>query len=270
MNSVIFSIGPFTLKYYSVLILLGVIIGISLLLKEGKRFNMNQDFLFNLAFWTIIMGIIGARLYYVLFNWSTYRDNPQTIFKIWEGGLAIHGGIIFGILTIIIYCNKYKVNIMKILDMFSIPLILGQAIGRWGNFFNSEAHGRVTTLEHLEKLHIPDFVINGMHINGVYYEPTFFYESVWCLLGLILLLIIRRNKYIKRGQVFATYCMWYGVGRFFIEYMRTDSLMLGTIKVAQLVSVIMIIFGLCVTMILSRKGRFEDLYNSDADSKVMF
>ena len=270
MNSTIITIGGFAIKYYSVLILIAVFLGMEMILKEGKKFNMNQDFLFNLTFWVIILGIIGARLYYVLFNFDAYKANPIDILKIWEGGLAIHGGIIAGLLTLVLYCKKYKVNLLKILDIYAVPLILAQAIGRWGNFFNGEAHGSVTTLQHLQSLHIPNFVIYGMNINGVYYEPTFFYESAWCFIGFILLLIIRRNKYVHRGQIFATYLMWYGVGRFFVEGMRTDSLMLGSFRIAQIISVIMFIIGLIITMILSRKGKFEDLYNSDVDSKVMF
>jgi phosphatidylglycerol---prolipoprotein diacylglyceryl transferase len=270
MNPVLISIGGFEIKYYSLMILLGVILSISLFMKEGKRFGINSDFLFNLAFWIVVMGIIGARLYYVLFNLPMYKNDPMSIFKIWEGGLAIHGGIIFGILTILVYCRRYKVDVLRILDMLSVPLLLAQAIGRWGNFFNNEAHGAVTTLEHLRSLHIPDFIINGMQIDGLYYEPTFLYESLWCLMGFLIVLIIRRNKYIKRGGPTAFYFMWYGVGRFFIESMRTDSLMIGGFKMAQVVSIIMFVVGLGMTMILTRKGKFEDLYNTEQESMVQF
>ena len=154
---------------------------------------------------------------------------------------------------------------------FIVPaLLLAQAIGRWGNFFNGEAHGAVTSLGALQDLHIPNFIIEGMNIGGVYYQPTFLYESLWCLLGVIVILIVRRLKITKVGQPTAIYLMWYGLGRFFIETMRTDSLMLGGFKVAQIVSVIMIIVGLIVIMITGRKGRYEDLYDQDEQETIKF
>lgn len=263
MNPVLVTIGPLQIKWYSVLILLGVIIGISMIIKEGKKFNISKDFLFNLSFWTIVFGIIGARLYYVIFNWSDYSNDLVSIFKIWNGGLAIHGGLIAGFITMFIYCKKYNANLLKITDIAVVPVILAQAIGRWGNFFNSEAHGAVTSLTHLQELHILNFIIEGMKIGGLYYHPTFFYESLWCILGFIILLVVRRFKYIKIGQLTCIYLMWYSVGRFFIESLRTDSLMLGGFKAAQIVSIILFIIGLIILMILSRKGKFEDLYNSE-------
>jgi len=162
-----------------------------------------------------------------------------------------------------IYCKKYKANLLKITDMTVVPLLISQAIGRWGNFFNSEAHGVVTSYEQLKNLLIPEYVINGMEIAGLYYHPTFYYESIWCLIGFIILLVLRRLKYIKTGQLTAIYLMWYSFGRFFVESLRTDSLMLGGFKVAQIISIILFITGLIMLMILSRKGKFEDLYNNE-------
>ena len=234
-----------------------------MLIKEGKKFNISSDFLFNMAFWTIVFGIIGARLYYVIFNWSDYSYDLMSIFKIWNGGLAIHGGLIAGFITMYIYTKRYKFNVLRITDLAVVPVILGQAIGRWGNFFNSEAHGAVTSVAHLRSLHIPEFIIEGMQIGGLYYHPTFLYESIWCLIGFVILLIIRRVKYLKIGQLTCVYLMWYSIGRFFIESLRTDSLMLGGFKAAQIVSVILFIIALIIMMLLSRKGKFEDLYNSE-------
>lgn len=265
MNPVMISLGSLEIKWYSFLILFSAILGISLFLKEGKRFKFNKDFLFNLAFWTIIFGLIGARLYYVIFKWPLYSSNLRDIFKIWEGGLAIHGGIIFGLLTIIIYSRKYDTNFVKITDMATVPILLAQAIGRWGNFFNSEAYGSLTSYARLKELRIPEWIIQGMKINGQYYHPTFLYESLWCLVGLLIILILRRSKYLKYGQLTSLYLIWYGVGRFFIENLRTDSLMLGGFKVAQVISITMIVIGVLATLILSRKGKFEDLYNAEAD-----
>ena len=270
MNPYIFQIGNFSIRWYSVLILIGVILGIILLEKEGKRFDISKDFLFNMAFWTIIFGFLGARIYYVAFNYNLYKGDIFSIFKIWEGGLAIHGGLIAGVLTIIIYCKKYDVRVLRITDLCVPSLILAQAIGRWGNFFNSEAHGPATTLAHLQSLHIPDFIIKGMYISGIYYEPTFFYESILCLIGFLILIIVRRFKYIKVGALTGIYMMYYSIVRFFIETMRTDALMLGGFKIAQIVSVILFLIGLVILMITLRKGRFEDLYNTKYEQNIRF
>ena len=270
MNRVALDLGFIQIYWYSIFILLGLLVGLAVIYKEIKKQNINTDFFTNLAFYSIIIGIISARLYYVLFNLDYYSQNILEIFEIWNGGLAIHGGLIGGGLFALFYCHKYKVNVYRIFDICVVGLILAQAIGRWGNFFNQEAHGAATSLSHLQSLHIPDFIIEGMNIGGVYYEPTFLYESLWCLLGLIIILIIRRLKLTKVGQPTALYLMWYGLGRFFIETMRTDSLMLGGFKVAQIISVIMVIIGLLAIMITGRKGRYEDLYDQDENETVRF
>ena len=267
MSKYAFTIGNFSIRWYSIMLLLAAIVGLFLFLQEGRKFNFNRDFLFNLFFWVIVMGFIGARAYYVIFNFDLYKNDLISIFKIWEGGLAIHGGIIAGFITMLLYCKKYNARIFKITDMATVSLIFGQAIGRWGNFFNQEAHGAATTYAKLKSMHIPEAIINNMNINGIYYAPTFFYESIWCLIGGIVLLIVRRYKYLKIGHLTALYLMWYSVGRFVIEKQRTDSLMFGGFKVAQLVSVILFIVGMLAFMILSRRSKFENLYNDkNADS----
>ena len=270
MNPVLFTLFGIEIRWYSVLLLTGMIIAMFMFIKEGKRFNIPKDFTFNLAFWVIIIGIISARLYYCVFNFSLYKDNLLDIFKIWEGGLAIHGGLIGGFITLFIYTKKYSVNTYKITDMAVVPLLLAQSIGRWGNFFNSEAHGVATTYYHLKELHIPEKIIEGMKIGNVYYHPTFFYESLYCLVGFIILLFIRRYRYLKRGQLTCIYMMYYSVGRFFIEALRTDSLMFGAFRVAQLISVAMFVIGLIAFMIIGRKGRFEDLYNEEQSGPIRF
>ena len=241
MNPVIFTIFGIDIQWYSILILIGIVIGLILLEKEAKKFKYPKDLIFNICFWAIIMGIIGARLYYIIFNFSYYSNNLLEIFAIWNGGLAIHGGIIAGVLTVLFFAKKYHLNFLKLLDMAAPSLILAQAIGRWGNFFNGEAHGIATTYTELKNLLIPEFVIDGMNIGGVYYLPTFYFESLWCLLGFIILLIIRRLKYIKVGATTCIYLMWYSLGRFFIEAWRTDSLMIGGFKIAQIISIILFI-----------------------------
>lgn len=270
MSKSILTIGNFSIRYYSVILLIAVVLGYFLLWREGRKFNFNSEFLFNLFFWIIIMGFIGARAYYVIFNFDLYKDNLVSIFKIWEGGLAIHGGIIAGLITLYFYCKKYNARIFKITDLCTVPLLLGQAIGRWGNFFNQEAHGAATTFAKLKDMHLPNFIIEGMNIGGIYYAPTFFYESLWCLLGVVVLLIVRKFKYLKIGQLTSIYFMWYSIGRFVIEYQRTDSLMLAGFKVAQLVSIVMFLIGLFAFMILSRRSKFENLYNETNADQIRF
>ena len=269
MDSVMFSIFGIDIRWYSFLILIGIVIGVFLLEREAKKFNYPKDLIFNMCFWTIIIGIIGARLYYVLFNFSYYKSNILEIFAVWNGGLAIHGGLIAGAITIIFFAKKYHLNFLKLLDMAAPSLILAQAIGRWGNFFNAEAHGIATTYSRLQELLVPEFIIKGMNIGGIYYLPTFYFESLWCLLGFVVLLIIRRYKYIKIGATTCIYLMWYSLGRFFIEAWRTDSLMLGGFKVAQIISVILFLTGLVYLIYLSRKGKYENLYNDINEKRVV-
>lgn len=270
MNPFVFELGSFSLRWYTLIIFIAFVVVSYLVFKECKRFNLNKDYVFNLIFWTVIFGFLGARLYYVIFNWSYYSGNLLEIIKVWQGGLAIHGGIIAGVITIIVYTKKYSVNTLKILDICSVPLLLGQAIGRWGNFFNSEAHGSATTLSKLESLHIPEFIIKGMEIDGIYYHPTFFYESIWCLLGFIILLVIRRNKYTKIGSLICLYLMWYSFGRFFIESMRTDSLMFGGFKAAQLLSIVLFAISFIYLVFINKKSKFENLYNEMGRQEINF
>lgn len=269
MNPYLIKLGNFSIRWYSVFILIAVVISTVFIVKEAKKFNLTKDFIINLLFWTIIFGIIGARLYFVAFSWEYYSNNLIEIFRVWEGGLAIHGAIIFGIITIIVYCKKYKITPWRILDICAPFLLLSQALGRWGNFINQEAYGPVTTIETLEKLFIPKFIINGMFINGNYYMPTFLFESLWCVLGFIVIMIIRRYKYLKIGQQIGVYFMWYSAFRFFIEYYRQDSLMFYGFRVAQLVSIILFVIGLAAVSIQGKKPKLEELYNDEKSTEVL-
>lgn len=269
MNRVAVDLGPIQIYWYSIFMFLGLLMASIVVFSEAKKRKINEDFLINLICDAIIIGLIGARAYYVIFNLSYYLKNPIEIFAIWNGGLAIHGGVIAALIFIIIYCKKHKVNVLQILDIAVVGLILGQAIGRWGNFFNGEAYGTVTTAETLYSQGIPKFVIDGMYILGQYRQPTFFYESVWCAVGFLALLIIRKYKYLKRGQLTGFYLVWYGIARFIIEALRTDSLMLGPLKMAQAVSVIYVIFGLILFFYNIVKSTKEDpkLYREDLNPK---
>ncbi len=254
MNPVI-DLGFISIHWYSIFIFLGIIVGGQLIIKESKKFGFEEDFIVNLLFFSIIIGIIGARLYFVLFNLDYYLSNPIEIFMVWNGGLAIHGGIIAALMFIIIYLYKKKVNILLILDFLVVGLIIGQAIGRWGNFFNGEAHGPSTTFSALQDMHLPNFIIEGMNLDGTYYIPTFFFESLWCILGFIFLILFRRFKKNKIGMLTGLYLMWYSVGRFFIECLRTDSLMFFDLRIAQIISLIMFISGIILFFFSYKKCR---------------
>ena len=183
MSPVIFTVGNFEVRWYSTLIALAVLISYFMIIREGERLNIKKEFTFNMLFWTLIIGIIGARLYYVLFNLDYYSHNLSEIYKIWNGGLAITGGTIAGLITILLYCKQYKVNSLKVLDIVVVALLLSQAIGRWGNFFNSEAYGISVEYKTLVNLKIiPQFIIDNMYINGTYHLPMFYFESLWCFL----------------------------------------------------------------------------------------
>lgn len=265
MERVAIDFGPIQIYWYSIIVFVGLLVGSIIIFKEARKRKISEEFLINLICDSIIIGIIGARLYYVLFNLSYYLHNPLEIFAIWNGGLAIHGGVFAALIFIIIYCKKNKINILQTLDVVVVGLIIGQAIGRWGNFFNAEAYGQITTLSTLQSQGIPKFIIDGMYILGEYRQPTFLYESVWCLAGFIALLIIRKCKYLKRGQLTGFYLIWYGLARFVIEAMRSDSLMLGNVKIAQVVSVIFVLAGMILAVYNVIKSTNEDqkLYTED-------
>lgn len=244
MNPILIDFGVIQIYWYSVIILSAILIGSAIFLKRAKKEGYEEDFLTDTLFYLIIFSILGARLYYVLFNFGYYMKHPLEIVAIWNGGLAIHGGIIAGSICLLYRARKNKKSFLRLTDLLAPSIILGQAIGRWGNFFNSEAHGIATSKQVLENLHIPRFIIKGMNIDGVYYHPTFLYESIWCLLGFILLIYLSKKVKLRRGGLTGIYFIWYSLARFFIESIRTDSLMLGPFKIAQVVSILLFLAGL--------------------------
>ena len=270
MDRVALRIGNISIYWYAVIIAVGMIVAMCLSYTEAKRQKINLEFWINLLFYIILFGVIGARLYYVLFNLSYYLSDPLEIVKVWHGGLAIHGGIIAGVIVILLYTRKYNVNTLKTLDIMAVSVVIGQAIGRWGNFFNQEAFGGVVSKGFLETLKLPEFIINGMYINGSYHHPTFLYESVWNVIGFIILLILRRRKYNKVGELSGFYLIWYSIGRFFIEGLRTDSLMLGPLRIAQVVSLIAFIIGIVLIVRAKKGSRFDNLYEKEGKDEIRF
>ena len=265
MNRVFVTVGPITIYWYSILILAAVLIGYYIVMQYCKKRGYSVSVIIDMFLYMVIWAIIGARLYYVIFNFSVYKHNLLDIFMIWKGGLAIYGAIIAAIIYVYYYCKKHQMNFLQILDIYSLSLLLGQAIGRWGNFFNSEAYGGPTTYEALKNLRIPEFIIQGMYIDNVYRQPTFLYESLWCLIGVLILWIIRRKHSDKIGKQVCFYLIWYGIGRFFIEGLRSDSLYFGVFRISQIVSIIMIIIGVIGNIIISRKNRvkFKEIGGQD-------
>lgn len=259
MNRVAFNIFGFNVYYYSLCILLGVIVAYILITREGKKQGLPKEFISDLIFYTLIIGILGARVYYCVFNLDYYLANPSEILKIYNGGLAIHGGVIAGLIFVYFYTKKKNVSFIKILDIVAPAVIIAQSFGRWGNFFNQEAHGGITTYQNLKNMHIPEFIINGMHIEGKYYYPTFFFESIWCLIGFIILMIARKNKNLRKGFQIGFYFIWYGIGRFFIEPLRTDSLMFFNLKIAQIVSLVGIIIGIIIIVTNRNKKYYNEM-----------
>ena len=259
MNRVAFNIFGFNVYYYSLCILLGVVVAYILITREGKKQGLPKEFISDLIFYTLIIGILGARVYYCVFNLDYYLANPSEILKIYNGGLAIHGGVIAGLIFVYFYTKKKNISFIKILDIVAPAVIIAQCFGRWGNFFNQEAHGGITTYQNLKNMHIPEFIINGMHIEGKYYYPTFFFESIWCLIGFIILMIARKNKNLEKGFQIGFYFIWYGIGRFFIEALRTDSLMFFGLKIAQIVSLIGIIIGIIIIVTNRNKKYYNEM-----------
>jgi len=252
-----FYIGSFFIAFYGVIIAIGMLIGVSFILKEAKRVGFDEDQFLDICIITIVVGVLGARLYYVAFAWEYYKDNPIDALNIRQGGLAIYGGVLAGIACVYVLCKVKKFKFLKVVDVAIFGVIIGQICGRWGNFFNREVFGQYT--DGLFAMLLPldairsqsdvtaEMLANLVQIDGVSYisvHPTFLYESLWNL-GLLIFLLLTRKKKKFDGYVFFTYLIVYGAGRFWIEGVRTDQLKLwGTsLPVSQLVAAIMIVIG---------------------------
>lgn len=243
INPIAFHLGNLSVKWYGVIMAVAIILATWMSISEGKKRQIESDDFIDLLLWAVPLGYVGARIYYVIFEWGYYSQHPNQIIAIWNGGIAIYGGLIAGLIVLLVFCYKRMLPPFLMLDVISPGIMAAQILGRWGNFINQEAHGGPTTLHFLESLHLPEFIIQQMKINGVYYQPTFLYESLFNLIGLIIILSLRHKKhFFKQGEVFMSYLMWYSVVRFFVEGLRTDSLYIfGVIRVSQLLSLILFI-----------------------------
>ena len=243
MDRVAFTIFGIDVMWYGVLIATGMLIGIALAIREAKRVGISEDDVLNIAIIAIPVAIICARLYYVIFSWDYYSQNPGEIFNIRGGGLAIHGGLIGGILTGFIYAKVKKLDFFKTADAVMVGMPLAQAIGRWGNFINGEAHGGPTSLPW------------GIMVDGVKVHPTFLYESIWDFGIFLFIMFYRRKKKTYEGEVIVSYITLYSIGRFFIEGLRTDSLMFGPIRMAQFISLVGVVGGLVLHFYLKNRAK---------------
>ncbi|MGB7271940.1 MAG: prolipoprotein diacylglyceryl transferase, partial [Geitlerinemataceae cyanobacterium] len=246
-GSTMFQLGPVTIRWYGFLIASAVLTGVVLAQSLAKRRNIDPELVGDLAIWLVIGAIPCARAYYVLFNWSSYAQHPDQIIAIWRGGIAIHGALLGGTIAAIVFARLNRVSFWQLMDVVAPSFILGQAIGRWGNFFNSEAFGAPTDLPW--KLYIPPQFRPAAYQNFEYFHPTFLYESLWNLMvfALLLFLFFRSTNgklALKPGTLFLIYFASYSLGRFWIEALRTDSLMLGSLRMAQVVSLLGIGLGL--------------------------
>ena len=236
----------FNIHFYGIIIALGLILAAIYGMRRAKQFGLKSDDILDGIFWIVPVSIICARLYYVIFQWDMYKDNPISIIQIWNGGLAIYGGVIGAALCIILFCKIKKVSLGAVLDLVALGFLIGQAIGRWGNFFNREAFGAETE----------SFLRMGLMLNAdgtrtaetFFYHPTFLYESLWNIVGFVALhLLSKKRRY--DGQIALGYLAWYGLGRALIEGLRTDSLYIGPFRISQLVAAVSCLIAVVLLII---------------------
>ncbi|MGR6561649.1 prolipoprotein diacylglyceryl transferase [Pediococcus pentosaceus] len=259
LNPIAFNLGGIQVHWYGIIIASAVVLATILAVQEAKRRRIDPDSIYNLILWALPVAIITARMYYVIFEWGYYQNHVDEIVRVWDGGIAIYGALIGAGIVVYLFCRANWIPVWLMLDIIAPVLIMAQGIGRWGNFMNQEAFGRITSLAFLQSLHLPHFIIQQMLIDGAYRQPTFLYESLWDILGFIVLMSLRHKKHLfKQGEVFLSYVIWYAFGRFFVEGMRTDSLMLLGIRVSQWLSVILFI-GAIGILVFRRKSMRERL-----------
>jgi phosphatidylglycerol:prolipoprotein diacylglycerol transferase len=251
-GSIVFQAGPLAVRWYGLLIASAVMLGTTLAHREALRRGQDPDKLLNLIVVAVLSALAGARLYYVLFNWDYYGPQLSKVFAIWEGGLAIHGGLIAGAIATIVYCRVFGLSALVTTDILAPGVAIGQAIGRWGNFFNQEAFGVPTDLPW--KLYIDPYHRPPQLKSFEYFHPTFLYESLWNVLVFCILWFgLRKRLEGKPGSLTLCYLALYSVGRFFVEGLRIDSLMMGSIRAAQAVSLLLLVASIFGLLLLARK-----------------
>ena len=272
ISNVFLDLGIIVWYKYSVMILLGIIAAVIFGIMEGKKIGITSNQILDGVIIIVPISIVGTRLWYVIFEWARYKDNLMQIFNLRDGGLAIHGGVITAFVSVYFYTKIKNINLLRAFDLVAPGFLVAQAFGRWGNFFNQEAHGGVIggvvdgvpnlSLDEQraflsDTLHLPDYITNNMYFDpaGIdtlnYYHPTFLYESLWNITGFILVLILRRTKFIRTGDLVPIYLIWYSIGRFFIEAMRTDSLYIGDtgLRTAQVISILLVVGGIAFLLV---------------------
>ena len=262
------SVFGFEIAYYGMIIGLGVIAGILMAVHEAKRTKQDPDTYYDLAMYAVVLSVIGARIYYVIFSWDSYKDDLLSIFNIRQGGLAIYGGVITAIIVVFVFARVKKLSFGQMTDTAGLGLILGQIIGRWGNFFNREAFGEYTDnllamrlpLDAVRSSDVTELMREHMEvIDGISYiqmHPTFLYESLWNLAVLVGLLLWRKHKKFQ-GEIFLLYLLGYGVGRFWIEGLRTDQLLIPGMElpVSQVLAVVLVVVSTFTIVLLRKKVR---------------
>lgn len=241
--AVAFHLGPLAVHWYGILIAGAFLIAILGGARGVRRRGLNEDAFYTLVMLLMIAAVVGARAYYVAFEWPYYKAHPDEIVAVWQGGLAVHGGLLAGLLTMLIACPRLGLPFWTLADVLAPFMILGQGIGRWGNYLNGEAYGSV-----VDKAKVPW----AIYVDGAWHHPTFLYESIWDVAGFFFLLWLGSQERVREGEVGLTYLMYYSFGRFFIEGLRTDSLMLGPLRIAQVMS--LVLFSVALILLLWRRS----------------
>jgi phosphatidylglycerol:prolipoprotein diacylglycerol transferase len=265
VNRVALSLGPFTVYWYGVMITTGIVLGALYAFGRSDAFGIDRDRGLDAVMYSILGGFVGARIYYVAFTWDYYSQYPEKIIRIWEGGIAIYGGIIGAFITAWFLCRRWNIRFLALGDMTVGGLLIGQALGRWGNFFNYEAFGANTNLpwgmtsssisQYLQ-LYSAQLAALGTVVDPSQpVHPAFFYESLWCLIGFVVIAMVSHRRRFD-GELVLLYAIWYGTGRFFFEGLRTDSLLLGSLRVSQWLSALVVVAA--VALLAGMRRRIQD------------
>jgi phosphatidylglycerol:prolipoprotein diacylglycerol transferase len=262
---VAFRLGPLTIYWYGIIIMTAALVGGAVASFEAKRRGENEEHIWNMLMLVVVLGIVGARLYHVFsspagsnLGWAYYREHPWAVFEIWNGGLGIYGAVIGGLLGILLYTYRARLNLLRYLDIGAPALLIGQAIGRWGNFFNQELYGPPTTLPWgipIDEYHrIPPFNDLLQYPLATRFHPDFLYESLWNLIGLGLMLMLGRKfpSRLKDGDLFLIYLIWYPMGRIWVESLRPDAWTIGSVPTAQIVSALVTVVAAAALVIRHR------------------